>query len=81
MTHDPKGRWAHQRQRVADVLQQRAEQMRDEYDEAQYRPAWGDRWREMRDHIRAEVDKWPPLTPAQKDRLAVLLRPGIERTP
>jgi hypothetical protein len=28
------------------------------------------------EHIRALVDSWPPLTPEQRDRLVVLLRPA-----
>lgn len=30
----------------------------------------------LEEHIRAAVDKWPPLTPQARDRLAVLLRGG-----
>lgn len=39
---------------------------------------------EMREHARRLVADWPPLTPAQLVRLAVLLRPdlpvGIQHT-
>ena len=72
---DPRGRWRYQRQRVADVLTQRIVKQREEEDEARYRPAWGDRWSQMRDHIQHVVDQAPPLTPEQRDRLAMLLRP------
>jgi hypothetical protein len=30
----------------------------------------------LEDHIRKIVDSWPPLTPAQRDRLALLLHPA-----
>lgn len=30
----------------------------------------------LADHIARTVDAWPPLTPEQRDRLAVLLRGG-----
>lgn len=30
----------------------------------------------LAEHIRKVVDSWPPLTPAQRDRLALLLNPG-----
>lgn len=32
---------------------------------------------EMREHARKLVADWPPLTPAQRIRLAVLLRPDM----
>jgi hypothetical protein len=79
MTHDPNGRWAHARQRVADVLGQRVDAMRDERDAEHYQ-SFGANWRAVRDHIEALVDEWPPLTSEQRDRLAVLLRPTSERT-
>ena len=30
----------------------------------------------LEDHIRKVVDGWPPLTDWQRDKLALLLRPG-----
>ena len=33
----------------------------------------------LADHIRATVDEAPPLTPEQRDRLALLLRGGADR--
>lgn len=33
------------------------------------------RWTDA--EIAAEVAKWPPLTPQQKERLSMLLRPGV----
>lgn len=30
----------------------------------------------LEDHIREVVDGWPPLSPEQRDRLAILLRGG-----
>lgn len=30
----------------------------------------------LAEHIRRTVDNWPPLTPEQTDRLAILLRGG-----
>lgn len=32
---------------------------------------------EMREHAKRLVADWPPLTPAQRIRLAVLLRPDL----
>lgn len=32
--------------------------------------------RDMADVVRAAVDKWPPLSDAQRERLSLLLRPG-----
>lgn len=32
---------------------------------------------EMREHARKLVADWPPLTPAQRIKLAVLLRPDL----
>lgn len=39
--------------------------------------------KELDEHIRRMVDDWPPFTPEQKSRLAVLMRPSAEpdRTP
>jgi hypothetical protein len=34
------------------------------------------RYKYAEDRIRKIVDGWPPLTPAQRERLALLLRPG-----
>jgi len=31
------------------------------------------------DHIKRMVDDWPPLTPEQRDRLALLLQPDPDR--
>lgn len=33
----------------------------------------------IQDHAKRLVADWPPLTPEQRDHLAVLLRPGLER--
>jgi hypothetical protein len=33
----------------------------------------------LEDHIRDVVDGWPPLTPEQRARLALLLHPGGRR--
>lgn len=30
----------------------------------------------MAEHVRRLVETWPPLTPEQSERIAVLLRPG-----
>lgn len=32
---------------------------------------------QLEERIRAAVDAWPPLTPEQRDRLAVILRPVV----
>ena len=32
----------------------------------------------LADYIARVVDTMPPLTPAQRDRLALLLRPGVD---
>lgn len=32
---------------------------------------------QLRAHARQVVDDWPPLTPAQRDHLAVLFRPAM----
>ena len=34
------------------------------------------RYKYAEDRIRKIVDGWPPLTPAQRERLALLLNPG-----
>jgi hypothetical protein len=30
----------------------------------------------LQEHVRRLVETWPPLTPEQSERIAVLLRPG-----
>lgn len=66
---DPRGRWRYQRQRVADVLTQHLKAR----DEAEAIERYGSL--KMRDHIQRIVDQAPPLSPEQRDRLALLLRP------
>lgn len=67
---DPRGRWRYQRQRVADVVQQRIDQLQ---------PEWyghdGQHDHCTHCHIKRLVDAAPPLTPEQLDRLALLLSP------
>jgi hypothetical protein len=102
---DPRGRWRSQYSRVADVLDQRVQALRDEPRQrelAAIRERVLRTRREqglpdhiedpivlgqvaevmrLRDHATRLVEDWPPLTPEQRDKLAVLLRPGLERTP
>jgi len=72
MIYDPNGRWRHQYRRIADVLQQRVDQLTPPPHaghETYVRPEGCS--------ICALVDTAPPLTPDQIARLRVLLSPWV----
>ena len=58
------------RGRVAALVQTGADPERIEAARRELRAA------KLEDHIRKEVDGWPPLTEAQRGQLGLLLRPG-----
>lgn len=63
--------WTHERARIASLSRSRAADDPELIDARRNLRA-----ERLADYIRKTVDEAPPLTPAQRDRLSVLLRGG-----
>ena len=65
--------WTHERARIAALTRSRSADDPDLVNARRNLKA-----ERLADYITRVVDTMPPLTPAQRDRLALLLRPGGE---
>lgn len=63
--------WTHERARVASLTRSRTPDDPELVDARRNLRA-----ERLADHIRRQVDDWPPLTNEQRARLAALLRPS-----
>jgi hypothetical protein len=65
--------WTHERARIAALTRSRSADDPDLVNARRNLKA-----ERLADYITRVVDAAPPLTPAQRDRLALLLRPGVD---